>query len=367
MPETADRLEVILFGPGYGECALISLGSGTWMIVDSCLEDGRQPALEHLRAIGAEPATDVRLVVATHWHDDHVAGLSAVVETCSTADFVCSTALGSDEFLALVDLDARSGDQRRAVRELGVVFALLEDRGVIPRWASADRPLWRGTGAPDDGTLDAEVVALAPSDATFTRSLHAFQRLLREQGAPVRPRVRAVSPNLSSVVVWVRVGTDMAIFGGDLEARADRSIGWGAVVDSTTRPTGRATLYKVAHHGSPNADAAEIWDKLLAAAPTATLAPFTHGRVVRPDAEDVQRICGRAGALHLTAPAEPPGRVSRPPAVQRLVDEVAVALRRLEPPLGSVRLVPATGTAPYWDAHLTGGAFTACGGGTDPS
>jgi hypothetical protein len=245
MPETADRLEVILFGPGYGECALVGLGSGA----------------------------------------------------CSTADSVCSTALDSDEFLALVDLDARGGDQRRAVREFGVVLALLEDRGAIPRWASADRPLWRRTGSPDDGGADAEVVALTPSDATLTRSLHAFQRLLQEQGAPVRPRIHAVSPNLSSVVVWVRVGTDMAIFGGDLEVRTDRSIGWGAVVDSTTRPTGRPTLYKVPHHGSPNADAAEIRDELLAPAPTAILAPFTCGSVVRPDAEDVERICGHAGAL----------------------------------------------------------------------
>ena len=43
---SAREIEVSLFGPGYGECVLVHLGEGQWMIVDSCVEQGSssQPA-----------------------------------------------------------------------------------------------------------------------------------------------------------------------------------------------------------------------------------------------------------------------------------------------------------------------------------
>ena len=67
-----DEVEVALLGPGYGESIVAHFGQGEWLIVDSCINDAREPqALEYLRAIGVEPDEAVSLIVATHWHDDH--------------------------------------------------------------------------------------------------------------------------------------------------------------------------------------------------------------------------------------------------------------------------------------------------------
>ena len=77
MPPNADQVEVTLLGPGYGECAVIHLGNGHWALIDSCLDSdtGRPAALSYLEGMGVDPATAVRLVLATHCHDDHVGGM----------------------------------------------------------------------------------------------------------------------------------------------------------------------------------------------------------------------------------------------------------------------------------------------------
>ena len=102
-PPQEDEIEVSVFGPGYGESVLVHIGHQEWLLVDSCLDfASRQPApLAYLRSIGVNPSEAVKLVVATHWHDDHIRGLGTVLHTCEVAQFVCSVALRSDEFLML--------------------------------------------------------------------------------------------------------------------------------------------------------------------------------------------------------------------------------------------------------------------------
>jgi len=106
--------EFSAFGPGYGECLLVHLGEGEWMIVDSCVQSNRQPALDYLHAMDVDPAVAVKLVVATHWHDDHVRGIADVLATCRTAAFACSAALSPDELLQTIGAlePARPGRQR---------------------------------------------------------------------------------------------------------------------------------------------------------------------------------------------------------------------------------------------------------------
>jgi glyoxylase-like metal-dependent hydrolase (beta-lactamase superfamily II) len=105
-PPSADELEVSIFGPGFGECVLIHVGEGAWLIVDSCLDRdaGKPAALAYFDEIGTDPANSVELILATHWHDDHIAGIGQIVEACPQANFWCSDALRCEEFLALLEL-----------------------------------------------------------------------------------------------------------------------------------------------------------------------------------------------------------------------------------------------------------------------
>lgn len=97
-----DQLEVSLFGPGYGECTLIHIGSGKWIIVDSCSQSSVPVALKYLREIGVDARSSVVSIVVTHWHDDHVRGISKLIEECPTADVVLPAAMSGREFIEMV-------------------------------------------------------------------------------------------------------------------------------------------------------------------------------------------------------------------------------------------------------------------------
>src|SRR6187399_53781 len=66
-------IEVSIFGPGFGECIIVHIGGGRWIVIDSCVDRSRGiPAcLGYFQDIGVDPLT-VELILVTHWHDDHV-------------------------------------------------------------------------------------------------------------------------------------------------------------------------------------------------------------------------------------------------------------------------------------------------------
>ena len=76
-PPEKSEFEITFLGPGYGESIVLHVGSGIWVVVDSCIDsDGTSSALNYLESIGLNPSRDVALIVATHWHDDHIRGMS---------------------------------------------------------------------------------------------------------------------------------------------------------------------------------------------------------------------------------------------------------------------------------------------------
>ena len=98
-----DELEISCFGPGFGECIVVHVGEGKWVVVDSCVESGerdKRPVAErYLRALNVRLESDVILIVATHWHSDHICGLGRLVDLCSGAEFSCANALLQNEFM----------------------------------------------------------------------------------------------------------------------------------------------------------------------------------------------------------------------------------------------------------------------------
>ena len=86
------ELEISIFGPGYGESIVIHLGYNNWMIVDSCIDtQTRKPIpVEYLESINVDPETAVKRIVASHWHGDHIRGMSDIVKICKNATFCLS-------------------------------------------------------------------------------------------------------------------------------------------------------------------------------------------------------------------------------------------------------------------------------------
>jgi len=65
-------------------------------------------------------------------------------------------------------------------------------------------------------------------------------------------------------------------------------------------PDERAEVFKVPHHGSPNADCPEVWRDLLKEEPFAILAPFPWGRGL-PQEADIARSKSRTPHVYCTA------------------------------------------------------------------
>jgi len=144
----------------------------------------------------------------------------------------------------------------------------------------------------------------------------------------------AQSPNNVAVVIWVELGQARALLGSDLEESGSSTLGWKAIVGSAVRPTSKAQLFKIAHHGSDTGHNDDVWVQMLEVDPCAVLSPFLKGSKKLPSADDVKRI--KARTPHLYSTALPGGWRSkhREPAVERMVDR---KLRAMTGRMGHVR------------------------------
>jgi hypothetical protein len=195
-----NEIDVVVLGPGFGESILLHIGGNDWVVVDSCVDksSGRAAALVYLEQIGVNASTAVKLILASHWHDDHIGGISEVLEVCRNAQFACSAALTRKEFLqtACVFSENRTIKGFSGTSELVNVFSILCRRNQHPKRAIADRPIFTSG--------DCKVTALSPSDIEFDRFLAA---IVQVQPAPGTTKFRLLDPkpNDLSVVLWVRV------------------------------------------------------------------------------------------------------------------------------------------------------------------
>ena len=303
-PPQSHELEVSVFGPGYGESILIHMGNEEWMLIDSCINPKSKSSapLEYMHNLGIEPSKSVKLIVATHWHDDHIRGLGDAVSECDAAQFACSSALKTNEFLALVQAyGKRSMMEKSGIHEFSKIIEVLENRArsnsafSIPKLAMAERLLWRRTPC--------EVHALSPSDASVKLAYHEIAKLFPEVKATKR-RIPSLDPNNVAVVLLVKVGSTSILLGSDLEETMDPHTGWSVIVESTTRPLERASLFKVPHHGSSNADNPQVWDKMLEKTPLAILTPNFKGATILPTKADTVRICKKTDNSYSTRSEE---------------------------------------------------------------
>lgn len=364
-PPDPDEIEVSVFGPGFGEAIAIHIGEGRWILIDSCQEsDADTPAsIEYLKRLDVELQEAVKLVVATHWHDDHVRGISKVVNTCTSALFVCSAATSTKEFrhLAAIPEVTNNKVKSSSFKEMGRVFRTLYERGNNVRStpfpkitrACANRHLFKAQIVVREENVDVAVFALSPSDADVSKALTHFSTLASQEGRH-NYYVPPLQPNHSSVVIWVQVGNHHVLLGGDLEVTDDPDTGWLAVFDSLVIPD-QATMFKISHHGSENGDHDEIWAKLLAEDPIAVLTPYRLGGNFLPRISDIVRLLNRSPHIYITAP--PAARKSKwRGAVKDIIDEMTTTMTEYYSGWGHVRLRQKITASSGWHVELFGDA-----------
>lgn len=294
-PPAADEIEVSLFGPGYGEAVAVHLGDGSWLLVDSCVDQGsKAPASEiYLDNIGVGPS-QVRTIVASHWHDDHVRGISQLSARYKDAEFAISAVLNGSEAAAF--LAAYSGvlssQLSRGTREL---YDVIRDRDVVHPALHKSIIL--------DITLCGRrvmVTALSPLPGAFAQFIaHVAQYQVQPDG-PIN-RAPDLRPNTEAVALHIDFGDDAVLLGADLEEIP--SLGWSAVVADTWSGRRRpATAYKVAHHGSYTGDCPDIWKTLLLSDPVVGLTPYTLAGRRLPTEPDKERIKANTPHAYMFGP-----------------------------------------------------------------
>ncbi|WP_295839824.1 MBL fold metallo-hydrolase [uncultured Microbacterium sp.] len=302
-PPAADEVEVSIFGPGRGECIVVHVGDGVWITVDSCRNGrtGDHPALDYFDRIGVNVAEDVTLVVATHAHDDHTAGVSAIYKAATSARFATSSAFTTAEFFALTILDEAAAPKitESVRREFRAVLEEVERRPV----ATAPHLLNLREGVRVvDATLPSShsviIRALSPSDQAIHRSKLSVSRAEIE-GKPIR--ISKPDPNEYSIALWIEINNEIALLlGGDL-LNGPTACGWRRV-HATHESDLKASVVKVPHHGSQNSHYSPMWDDFVRPDALALLAPFRMSQKTSiPTSTDVERILSAVERAFITA------------------------------------------------------------------
>lgn len=343
-PPQEGQIEVSIFSRGIGECIILRAPSGKWIVIDSLLNQEKEPvALRYLKDIGVS-LTDVSLVVASHWHDDHIRGLSEVVDACENARFAYSLVLCGDEFkTAVLKLrPAAIPGATSGVKELDKIGRLVQAHPERRLLASANTVL-----AEEDGV---RVEALSPSHDDVQNFLEDIARWTANGAMKV---VTKPVRNDTSVVTVIHIGDEMFLLGADLEVRGALS-GWQGVHDLAWRDRGKSIFFKIAHHGSITGHYDDVWANLLIADACAAVTPYSRGVKKLPSEADLERIRERTSNGYSAGSLAFLKSRNQHNTVQKTLNEADIGIWKVDSKLGQARFRKFPDDE--WDIELFGEA-----------
>ena len=321
--------EVTLLGAGaYGESLICHTGNQEWIIIDSCVnpnENNRPLPLEYLRSIGV-PFANIKLVVCTHWHDDHIKGLSRILEEAPNAEFCISRAHDKDKFLAFVGMDSGKAINY-STREFTNCLKILMKRKAIFTDALENLSILRNAFS--------TIICLSPSNYTTQRHDKIIASMLPYLA--VNKRVPYFTPNATSIVIYAKFGYHRAILGGDLELSKNPEEGWLKVISNTISIDEKANLIKISHHGSENGYCEDIWKYLLTHEPVAKLTPWSLGGNSLPVTLMIEKYLSHTNELYITNHIVSAKQKSRDAKLEKLIKELKPGLKEEKYKLGIIR------------------------------
>ncbi len=329
-----DEIEISLFGPGKGESILIHIPGGDWILVDSCIDRAtkKPAALEYFEKIGVNPSDSIKLIVASHWHDDHIRGLAQTVKASKQAELCFSSALQCNEFLQLSSTISGQAviNESSGIDEFHNSLLEIINRGKAPIFASEGSLVWKNDNC--------EIYALAPSNYAQLQALGSYQELLPKHLEPKKCLVPSIPTiNHIAVVLLVKIQDITILLGADLEETKSPLSGWSAIVSSTTRPAQKASVFKIPHHGSQNAHSDDVWSQLLDKNALSLCTPF-NGKVVLPRKSDVERIYNYTDNAHISSTIKERELSSKADTtVQKTIRESGIKMRPAPLETGHIR------------------------------
>lgn len=324
-----DEVELIVFGPGYGESIAVHVGDNKWLLVDSCFDSAkRKPAsLDYLERIGV-PFDCVEVIVATHWHDDHVKGLAEIVRSCKKATLQVSSVFNDREALAFLAAygGRTAAAHTRGAKELHAAISCSNDAA----YASQRTIVWEDTVQ----NRKMRAVAFSPTPQAVQQFVARVSSFLPGNPDPIN-HAPELKPNLETVVISIDLGQDGILLGSDLEDHGDH--GWSAVVGNEWCLTKnqKASAYKVSHHGSVTGDNPKIWGDLLLKNPMCVVTPFINGSVRLPKANDRLRIAKNSDEAYISSNGSSKPKLNN--ALLKQMAQIGSNIAPVESGFGAVR------------------------------
>lgn len=334
-----DICEIIVAsqGGGYGECVLAHIGDNDWIIVDSCVDpNNREPIALKILSEYQINTRNVKLILCTHWHQDHINGLSKVIESCPNAQFSFARTIDKDKFLRFIEFDYQhkakfDNSVTKEFRECLEVINRSQNKKRIIR-ASADRVLISN----EYKSKRISVSSLSPSEKALTDFEVQLAKLSNEKTYS-NIRIPHKSPNDKSVVLLLEVGEYSVLFGADLEVISDDNYGWLNITRYSNIINGahKSTLFKIPHHGSENGYHNEIWEVLLKTNPDAIIAPFSSQSL--PNKMFVDLYVSLTNTLNFTSSLKNSKRAKkRGRSVNKLIDDFVPSMKEIKYSYGLV-------------------------------
>jgi beta-lactamase superfamily II metal-dependent hydrolase len=298
------EITLIGTGGGYGESIIVHIGNKNWIIIDSCIDPSKKSnlPLDYLKKIGVNLVTDVKMIVCTHWHDDHIQGISQLLDECKNSIFGMARPNDGKKFLQLVELDYRKAiikTSNSSTIEFQKCLEILSKRDHSKRKNAEVDKLLLSIELP--GNLKSDVISLSPSSYTMSEFDKEISALITEYGQSSK-KIIPKSPNSKSVVLYLKIGAHRAILGADLEVTNDNKEGWLNILDhaQSLDKAKKASLFKIPHHGSINGYSDRIWIELLDNNPVSKITPWNKNYML-PTSEMLEKYCDHTDSLYITS------------------------------------------------------------------
>lgn len=294
--------EVTLLGTGggYGESIIIHMGNDEWAIIDSCINPLSQEILP-LNYLNDKKVKleNIKLIICTHWHDDHIRGISNILENCLNARFAMASSTDMSKFLLWVGLDsnkAKSDSSISSTNEITKCFEILTKRHLPLKRAMQDRLLY-SLKAQD---IDVKIWSLSPSEQVLDEYDGEISTLISEYGKPNK-KVIINTPNDKSVALFIEANNKCVLLGSDLEVTLDKRKGWHCILESSTCINSKkVSVFKIPHHGSKTGYTKEIWENIIEPNAIAKLSPYNKGYKL-PNEEMLFKFLEHTDKLYITS------------------------------------------------------------------
>lgn len=213
-----DCLEITTLGngPHRGESVVIHLGNGEWAIIDSCMMDGDQLPLplQYLQDLEVD-YDNVRIVICTHWHGDHINGMSQILEKCENADFYIAAIGEFKDFASYVfDINAIEFTPSDAWLEFSECLKKLEEKKRKLHFLFHDQLFY----SKEQDSIN--MYSLSPSDEMIL----AFDSLLVkvDKKNPIATEVEDLDANMCSLAIALKYKSVNVLICGDLETNTKK-------------------------------------------------------------------------------------------------------------------------------------------------